>query len=171
MTLRLMQAAAILVLAACGAATSESSAQQSAKRPFAVSDVTTFDSPWALDFLPGSGVRMTNLALVTEKDGKLWLVDVTNGQKQEVAGVPKVHVEGQGGLAEVVAHPDFAGNQRIYLSFPEAGPDGTSGAVGRLREADLRAGQPRLEGFKIIWRQEPKVKGGGSLFRAHRLRP
>ena len=160
MTLRLMQAAALLVLAACGAATSQPAAQPSAERPFAATEVTTFNSPWALDFLPGSGVRMTNVALVTEKAGKLWLVDVTNGKKQEVAGVPKVHVEGQGGLAEVVAHPDFAANQRIYLSFPEAGPDGTSGASIGYGRLIFGQGQPLLEGYKTIWRQEPKVRGG-----------
>lgn len=114
-----------------------------------------------MDFLPGSGVPMTNMALVTEKAGKLWLVDVTNGQKQQVAGVPAVHVEGQGGLADVVAHPGFAGNQRIYLSFPEAGPNGTSGAVVGYGRLILGSGPPRLDGFKIIWRQEPKVTGGG----------
>jgi aldose sugar dehydrogenase len=156
-----MQAAALLVLAACGAAPTQSSAQSSAERPFAVTEVSTFNSPWALDFLPGSGVRMTNLALVTEKPGKLWLVDVTNGKKQEVANVPKVHVEGQGGLAEVVVHPDFAGNQRVYLSFPEAGPNGTSGASVGYGRLILGRGQPRIEGYKTIWRQEPKVTGGG----------
>ena len=36
---------------------------------------------------------------------------------------------GQGGLGDVVAPPDFAGNQRVYLSFVEAGPSGTSGAA------------------------------------------
>ena len=160
MTLRLVQVAALLVLAACGAAPTQSSAQSSAERPFTVTEVTKFDRPWALDFLPGSGVRMTNVALVTEKAGKLWLVDVTNGRKQEVAGVPRVHVEGQGGLAEVVVHPDFAGNQRIYLSFPEAGPNGTSGATIGYGRLIVGQGQPRLEGYKTIWRQEPKVRGG-----------
>jgi len=160
MTLRLMQAAAFLVLAACGAAPTQSSAQPSGERPFTATEVATFNGPWALDFLPGSGVRMTNLALVTEKGGKLWLVDVTNGQKQEVAGVPKVHVEGQGGLAEVVVHPGFAGNQRVYLSFPEAGPNGTSRATIGYGRLILGQGQPRLEGYKTIWRQEPAVKGG-----------
>jgi glucose/arabinose dehydrogenase len=114
-----------------------------------------------MDFLPGSGVPKTDMALVTEKAGKLWLVDVTNGRKEQVAGVPTVHVEGQGGLAEVVAHPGFAGNQRIYLSFPEAGPNGTSGAAVGYGRLILGSGQPRLEGFRIIWRQEPKVTGGG----------
>ena len=159
MTLRLMQSALLLVVAACSASPSQS-AQSSGERPFTVTEVARFDSPWALDFLPGSGVPKTNVALVTEKAGKLWLIDVGTGKKTEVAGVPPVHVEGQGGLAEVVAHPDFAGNQRIYLSFPEAGPNGTSGATIGYGRLILGQGQPRLEGYKTIWRQQPKVKGG-----------
>ena len=160
MNLRVMQAALLTLLAACGSSPTASAGQSSADRPFAVSEVTTFNSPWALDFLPGSGVPKTTTALVTEKAGKLWLVDVANGRKQEVSGVPRVHVEGQGGLAEVVAHPDFAGNQRIYLSFSEAGPNGTSGAAVGYGRLILGSGPPRLDGFHTIWRQEPKVGGG-----------
>lgn len=157
MTLRLMQAAFLFVLAGCGAAPTQSAA---AGRPFKVTEVAKFDSPWAMDFLPGSGLRMTNSALVTEKRGRLWLIDVANGHGQEVAGVPHPHVEGQGGLADVVAHPDFAGNQRIYLSLTEAGPKGTSGASVGYGRLILGSGPPRIEGFRVIWRQEPKVKGG-----------
>ena len=100
------------------------------------------------------------MALVTEKAGKLWLLDVGTGQKTEIAGVPAVHVEGQGGLADVVASPDFAGNQRIYLSFPEAGPNGTSGSTVGYGRLILGQGQPRIEGYKTIWRQQPKEHGG-----------
>ncbi|MEO5611856.1 MAG: PQQ-dependent sugar dehydrogenase [Sphingomicrobium sp.] len=157
MTLRLMQAGLLLLLSACGRAPS---AEAVAARPFTVSEVAKFDAPWAMSFLPGSGVRMTSAALVTEKNGKLWLVDVRTGHKQAVTGVPAVHVEGQGGLAEVVAHPDFAGNQRVYLSFPEAGPNDTSGAVVGYGQLILGQGPPRLDGFRIIWRQMPKVSGG-----------
>ena len=159
MTLRLMQGTLMLALAACGASSSQS-AQARGDRPFTITEVARFNAPWALDFLPGSGVRQTNMALVTAKAGKLWLVDVGTGQKTEVAGVPRVHVEGQGGLAEVVAHPGFAGNQRVYLSFPEAGPNGTSGATIGYGRLILDQDQPRLEGYKTIWRQQPKVKGG-----------
>jgi len=158
MTLRLMQVALILAVGACSASPSRS--QTSGEPPFTATEVARFDAPWALDFLPGSGVPKTNMALVTEKAGKLWLVDVGSGRKQEVAGVPSVHVQGQGGLAEVVAHPGFAGNQRIYLSFPEAGPNGTSGATIGYGRLILGEGQPRLDGYKTIWRQQPKVKGG-----------
>lgn len=114
-----------------------------------------------MDFLPGSGVRLTNAALVTEKGGKLWLLNVANGQKQEVTGIPPVKEAGQGGLADVVAHPGFAGNQRIYLSFVESGPNGTSGGAIGYGRLVLGQGQPRLEGFRLIWRQSPKVTGDG----------
>ena len=166
-----------LLLAACGApgptaAQSNDSAQAptaetSAGRPFTVAEVMDFGTPWAMDFLPGSGAERTNLALVTEKEGTLWLVDVATGQRRQVSGVPDAKVAGQGGLGDVVAHPDFATNQRVYLSYVEPGPGQTSGAVlgyGRLATGE---GQPRLENFKVIWRQEPKVTGNGHF--AHRI--
>jgi glucose/arabinose dehydrogenase len=120
-----------------------------------------------MDFLPGSGVPLTNAALVTEKEGRLWLVNVATGERQQVSGIPQVRVAGQGGLGDVVAHPDFAGNQRIYLSFVEAGPNGTSGAALGYGRLILGSGQPRLQDFKIIWRQEPKVSG--SVHFSHRI--
>lgn len=160
MTLRLMQAGLLLAIAACGAGRSQPGATADSARPFVVREVTRFDSPWAMDFLPGSGVRLTNMALVTEKAGKLWLIDVATGRRQQVTGLPAVHVEGQGGLADVVADPDFAGNQRIYLSFTEAGKGRTSGAAVGYGRLILGQGQPRLDGFHVIWRQQPKVSGG-----------
>lgn len=52
MTLRLMQAAFLLVLAACSASVSRSASP--AEPPFAMSEVTRFDSPWAMTFIPGT---------------------------------------------------------------------------------------------------------------------
>jgi len=167
MNLRGMAAGLVVVLSACGSAPSANAGQSSAERPFTQAAVATFEAPWAMAFLPGSGVPMTNMALVTEKGGRLWLIDVTNGRKQEVSGVPAVKVAGQGGLGEVVAHPDFAGNQRIYLSFVEPGPNGTSGAAIGYGRLILGQGEPRIDGFKIIWRQEPKVTGDGHF--SHRI--
>ena len=122
-----MQGAAALALAGCGVSHAPEAA--AAEPPFAIAEVATFESPWALDFLPGSGVRTTNMALLSERGGRLWLVDVATGQKTAVAGVPSAVVAGQGGLGDVVADPDFAGNRRVYLSFAEAGEGGTSGAA------------------------------------------
>jgi glucose/arabinose dehydrogenase len=171
---RFLQSALLLTVAACGSAPSSTAAQTSGAPPFRVTEVARFSTPWAMDFLPGSGVRMTTAALISEKEGKLWLVNTTTGSRQPVTGVPRVKVAGQGGLGDVVAHPDFAGNQRVYLTYVEAGPSGTSGAAlgyGHLLFTSAAApGQPtgvQLEGFKVIWRQTPKVDGDGHF--AHRI--
>ena len=171
-----------LVLAACGTSPSntatnsaeavsedqaEASAEASQGRPFRTVEVARFDEPWAMDFLPGSGLPLTNAALVTDKGGTLWLVDAATGEKQQVGGVPSVRYRGQGGLGDVVAHPDFPGNQRIYLSFAEAGAGETGGAAVGYGRLVLGDGQPRLEDFKVIWRQEPKVTGAGHY--GHRI--
>ena len=177
MRARLVLAAAAVV-SACGAApqSAESStkAAQGGGRPFTITPVAEFGAPWAMAFLPGSGLPLTNMALVTERTGKLWLVDTATGRKQEVSGIPEVAVAGQGGLGDVVPHPGFAGNQRVYLSFAEAGANGTSGAAigyGRLVfVGPAVAGgpaSPQLSDFKVIWRQAPKVSGNGHF--GHRI--
>src|SRR5690242_7041525 len=93
MAQRLVQVAMMLVVAGCGVS---SPGQSASDRPFMTTEIGRFDSPWAMSFLPGSGVPLTSMALVTEKGGKLWLIDTATGHKEEVAGVPAVHVEGQG---------------------------------------------------------------------------
>ena len=164
---RLWQAGGLLLAAtaACGQATT--TPVQTSARPFTVHEVAKFSTPWAMDFLPGSGVELTNLALLTEREGKLWLVDVRDGNRREVAGVPAAEVGGQGGLGDVVVHPDFAANRRVYLSFVEQG-EGGSGAVLGYGALDLTvAEKPAIRDFKIIWRQLPKVSGSGHF--AHRV--
>jgi glucose/arabinose dehydrogenase len=159
-----------LAAALCAACQSQGSAQPEARgdRPFTVTEVTDFSTPWAMAFLPGSGVPLTNMALLTELEGKLWLVDVTNGKRTAVSGVPEVVVAGQGGLGDVMPHPDFAGNRRVYLSYVEGGPNGTSGAALGYGTLDFHnAAQPVLRDFKVIWRQQPKVSGNGHF--AHRI--
>ena len=153
-------------LAGCTQAAVPAAAE--AARPFVVHPVASFSTPWAMAFLTGSGRPLLDAALVTEKEGKLWLVDTRTGSKIAVSGVPTVHVAGQGGLGDVAVHPGFVVNRRVYLSFVEAGPRGTSGAAlgyGTLDLAD-RA-HPALRGFKVIWRQSPKVEGDGHF--SHRI--
>lgn len=126
-------------------------------KPFEVTVVADFDEPWAMTFVPG-----TPYALITEKLGalKVWQPDAPI---REVAGVPEVAYGGQGGLGDVVLHPDYARNNLVYLSWAEPGKSGTAGsAVGRAR-LDLEAKQPSLQGLQVIWRQQPKV-GGGNHF-------
>lgn len=130
------------------------------QNPFTLREVGRFSEPWAIAFLPG-----TRLALITERGGKLKLWQ-DGGAIREVAGVPQVLHAGQGGLGDVVLAPDFATSGMIYLTWAEAGADGTAGAA--LGRARLVLGDvPRLERLQVIWRQTPKVTGRGHY--GHRL--
>lgn len=168
---RMIMQAAIVSLMASGCQAQdqpgEAMVASEADKPFEERLVASFSSPWAMDFLRGSGLPLLHSALLTEKEGRLWLVDVDSGEKLAVAGVPPVKVAGQGGLGDVVVHPDFAANHRVYLSFVEAGPGVTSGAALGYGILNWAEGRPRIDGFKVIWRQQPKVGGSGHF--SHRI--
>jgi len=145
----------LLALGAC----SDGAPAFAQTRPFEAQELATFAEPWAMTFLPGGGL------LVTEKAGRLKL-RMANGRVLDVAGVPSVAYGGQGGLGDVVLHPDFANNRFVYLSFAEAGAGGRGAAVGRGRLV-IEGNAARLEGFQILWRQEPKFDGRGHY--GHRI--
>lgn len=133
---------------------------EAASAPFTATAVADFDEPWAMTFLPDGRL------LVTEKAGKLFLV-TQEGQKTAVAGAPTVDYGGQGGLGDVITHPDFAQNKTIYLSFVEAGEDDTRGAaIARATLSSSDAGA-ELGDLEVIWRQSPKVTGRGHF--SHRM--
>ena len=67
-----------------------------------------FNHPWSLAFLP-DGAK-----LITERGGKLWWLSKNNQQRTMINGLPKITVIGQGGLLDVVLHPQFDKNQWIY---------------------------------------------------------
>ncbi len=135
--------------------------------PFVATPVASFDAPWAMAFLPGRGVPLTGAALITEKAGALWLVETSTGKRTAIAGLPKVDDGGQGGLGDIIVHPDFAGNGMIYLSWVEAGDRDTRGAVVGRGKLVMDGTTARIEGLQIIWRQEAKVTGRGHF--GHRL--
>ena len=79
--------------------------------------VSEFISPWAMSF-----VNSDNL-IITTKAGKLWLVN-RSGKKSLVSGVPKVFAGGQGGLGDVVLHPNFTENKLVYISYINSDNEG-----------------------------------------------
>ena len=87
------------------------------------SEITSFNEPWAMTFLPDGTM------LVTTKPGKLYHVTQT-GRKIEVKGMWKVAYGGQGGFGDVVLHPDYAKNGYVYISNAETLDGGrTIGAI------------------------------------------
>lgn len=132
------------------------------KDPFDIAEVASFDEPWAMAFLPDGR------ALLTERGGTLRIVDPASGDATSVGGTPDVVHSGQGGLGDVAIGPSFEQDNRIYLSWAEAGDGGTRGAVVGRATLDTSTGSsPRLNGLEVIWRQVPKTDGYGHY--SHRI--
>ena len=150
----------VLLLLGCSAA-GEDAAAQAGDRPFVVEALGQFDEPWAMTFLPGG-----RQALISEKRGalKLW---TQGGATVDVAGVPAVDYGGQGGLGDVIVHPNFANNGLVYLSYAEAGEGGNRGAAVGFGRLVVEGNAARLADFAVIWRQAPKMDGRGHY--GHRL--
>jgi aldose sugar dehydrogenase len=111
--------------------------------------VDGLSTPWALGFLPGGGL------LITELGGDLLIVD--GGEERHVSGVPAVWDSGQGGLLDVVPARDFETSDEIFLSYAE--PDG-SGAATAVAVARLDRAAARLENLEVIFRQGDPTGSG-----------
>lgn len=86
--------------------------------------------PWSLAFLPDGDM------LVTERGGRLRLIDETGLVPEPVSGAPEPYVAGQGGMLDVVLHPDFATNGWIYLTYATGNRQANRLAIARGRYAD-----------------------------------
>lgn len=128
---------------------------------FTVTEHARFDSPWAMAFLPG-----TDWLAITDRGGSMVLFEPGSGRTIDVEGLPEVHVDGQGGLGDIVPAPTFESDNVVYLSWVEEGDGGTGAAMGRA-ELVVNGGSARLEGLETIWRQVPKTSGRGHF--SHRI--
>jgi glucose/arabinose dehydrogenase len=111
--------------------------------------VAGLTEPWALGFLPGGGV------LITERGGRLLHVEGT--RTRVVSGVPEVAARGQGGLLDVLVPRDFATRREIFLTFSKPQPGGAGTAVARAR---LTQDGARLEDVRVIFELAPGSSGG-----------
>ena len=108
-----------------------------------------FEVPWSMDWLPSGDM------LVTERPGRLRIIRDGQLLPDAVPGVPEVYATGQGGLLDVVAHPNFASNRMIYLSYskPQGGRASTTAVIRGRFEND------RLTGVEEIF--EAQASGNG----------
>ena len=97
-------------------------------QPFEVETVVEgLVNPWSMAFLPNGDM------LVTERPGRLRIVRDGELLDQEISGVPQVRVGGQGGLQDVVLHPNFASNRLVYISYSKGNADGSLGTTALIR--------------------------------------
>ena len=111
--------------------------------------------PWGLAFLPDGRI------LVTEKRGRMVILNAEGTTVQEaLTGLPAVADASQGGLLDVTLDPDFTTDPWIFWTYAEPGTgaelglSGTAVARGRLIGSSLND-------VEVIYRQKPKVSGGG----------
>lgn len=105
--------------------------------------------PWGLAFLPDGRL------LVTERPGRLRIVEGGRLRPEPVAGLPEIRPHGQGGLLDVALHPRFADNGLIYLSYAGHDREGVGTEVLRGRLAGVR-----LADAEVIFRMRPKLDTG-----------
>jgi glucose/arabinose dehydrogenase len=116
-------------------------------RPVTVAE--GLERPWALAFLPDG--RM----LVTEREGRMRIVDGRGRVSAPLAGLPAISVGNQCGLLDVVVDPRFADNQRIFFSFAEPAADGGGNGTA---VASARLVGDALVDVRTIFSQSPKLR-------------
>jgi glucose/arabinose dehydrogenase len=122
---------------------------KSEKHAFRVATlVTDLENPWSIVFLPDG--RM----LVTERAGRLRLVshDFKLNPKP-IDGLPEVVSQGQGGLFDVVLHPQYAQNGWIYWAYNAPGPGGWGTALARGKLQDHR-----MTEVQVLFSMQPKTR-------------
>jgi glucose/arabinose dehydrogenase len=107
--------------------------------------------PWSIAFLPDGDM------LITERAGRLRIVRDGTLLETPVAGVPEVRARGQGGLLDVVPHPQFETNRLLYLSYSKPNADGSEGTTAVARG---RFENDRLTDVEEIFVAEAWSRGG-----------
>lgn len=118
-----------------------------------VKDLT---NPWGMTWLPNGDL------IYTEKAGEMYRFDGTTSHK--ISGVPEVYLRGQGGLLDVIIHPNFKDNNKIYISYASSEGEGSGGNTA-IASAVLKNDQ--LIDLKVLYKATPNTKRGqhfGSRF-------
>ena len=85
------------------------------------------EHPWSVAFLPDGSM------LVTERPGRLRVIKDGKLDPRPVAGLPEITASGQGGLLDIVLHPDYQQNGWLYFSYVAFGTGGMGTRVARAR--------------------------------------
>ena len=118
--------------------------------PFQLETVATgLEHPWGLAFLPDGAM------LVTERAGRLRLIRDGELMAEAIEGVPELVVSGQGGLLDVVLHPDFHDNRMLFLSYSHRNRQGMTTRVARATLTDTQ-----LRDVEVIFEATPRSGGG-----------
>ena len=138
--------AATLALGVVSAAMVSAQTYTSSQADFQLETVASgLAHPWAIAFLPNGD------KLVTERAGQLRLIRDRQLLDEPVTGVPEVAARGQGGLLDLLLHPNFEDNRLLFLSYADGNAQGLTTRVAR---AEYRDGA--LQDLRVIFEAEPR---------------
>ena len=136
----------VCILAAAGDAAAQQIIQ-SEEHTFRVETFATgLGVPWGLAFLPDGRL------LVTEREGWLRIIGTDGAISPPIDGVPRVRVEGQGGLMDVALHPQYAETGWIYLSYSDPLPGPLGGMLSYTAISRGRLQAERLVDVEVVYR-------------------
>ncbi len=113
------------------------------------------ENPWGVAFLPDGKF------LVTERPGRIRIIDSNGKINPPLLGVPEVVERGQGGMLDIITDSAFAQNRTFYFCYSEPASvtePGNSANSTALAKARLSIDNTRLEDVKVIFRQMPRVQ-------------
>jgi aldose sugar dehydrogenase len=106
------------------------------------------EQPWAMAWLPDG------LILITERPGRMILYNENEHTIEYVNGIPDVYSDGQGGLLDIILHPDFENNRLIYFTFAIGNDNHNQTAVAR---GEFNGTE--VQNVEIIFRAKPEKSG------------
>lgn len=111
---------------------------------------TDIQMPWGMVWLPDGDM------LVTERTGNLHRL--SNGRIGDpIAGLPDIHVNGQGGLLDIILHPQYDSNGWLYISFSDPAGDGEGSNTTVIR---AKLDSNRLTDQEVIYSADRNTARG-----------
>ncbi len=111
---------------------------------------SSLTAPWGIAAMPDGRF------LVTEKAGRMRIINTTGTVGGIITGIPTVNASGQGGLLGLCLDPDFSANRMVYWSFSEPG---TGGNVTAIAKGRLATNELSFENVTVIFRGSPRYSG------------
>ncbi|BAO74345.1 PQQ-dependent sugar dehydrogenase [Winogradskyella sp. PG-2] len=111
--------------------------------------VSDLNIPWAFTFLPDGSM------LINEKAGEL--IHFKNGKKISISGLPEIYVRGQGGLLDIILHPNYKDNGWIYFSYASSEGEGQGGNTAVARG---KLDNNKLVNLEVLYKATPNTRRG-----------
>jgi len=117
-----------------------------------------FEFPWSIGFLPDGSY------LVSTRAGEVYRVTADGETGEALTGTPPTYVAGQGGYFDALPDPDFASNQKVYLSYAGGSPEANGTTIMRATLTDTGFADSEIIYSAAPTKDTPQHYGGKILF-------